>query len=913
MVELGIRSHVRRAALLLAAGLMAALAMTASSAQASEGISSFSTASSDTQAGGHPDLSTSFTLEKPGAPEAAKNVIFNAPEGIFGNPYAVTHCTSSDFVLDQCPSNSQVGIITVRARYEGVDAYVLGTAPIYDIEPGEGQTALFAFVVPILNIPINIPVAVRTGSDYGLRFTVQNITQLTPLSGAELTFWGFPADPSHDSQRFPKGQPGDPAGCKGVANTSCVLPTGSSIPVRPLTDNPTTCAGTPLVTSLTVQTYQDPGNPITVNGTYPATTGCDLEVFNPVLYAKPTVDETDAPSGLDIRLSAPQFLGFAASPSELKRAVVTLPPGFTVNPDAADGQTMCTDAQAHFGSEGLAECPDNSKIGTFEIETKALPGPLTGSIYIGEPKPGDQYRLFEIASGFGINAKLVGSIKPDPATGQITAYFEGLPQAPFDVFKLHLFASDRGLMATPTKCTIYETTAIFYPWNATLAEQESTQNFGLSSGPHGDKCPGEIRPFHPTLSAGTSNPGAGAFSSFTLRLDREDGDQFLGKLNFTMPPGLTANLRGIAYCPEPSIAAAAQTPGGTEQVLPSCPASSQIGTTNVAAGPGSHPFHAVGKMYLAGPFKGAPLSVVAITPALAGPYDYGTVVVRVAVHVDPADAHVVADSDVVPSIIGGIPIRMRSIQVNIDKPNFMINPTNCNPFSIVSEGVGDQGTAGRFSSYFNAVNCGSLPFKPSMAIRLLEGRSKTLRSEDPSLRFDLRTRPGDANIKSLSVTLPKAFEIDQRHLSNICSKAQLDREHCAGRHAIGIATTETPLLDAPLTGPAYAVSGYGQLPHVVFILGGQVTIIPQGRPRTVNGGELLTEVPIVPDVPIGHFRLTLFGGKRGYLVNTRSLCASPAVIAVKFAGQNGSARNQNVAVRTACSKKSARGRRRAHR
>ncbi len=355
---------------LLGAATMLLLASLAGSARASEGIKSFSTTTSTTEAGGHPDLSTAFTLENPGTPEAAKNVIFNAPEGIFGNPFAVTHCTSSDFALDQCPSNSQVGLITVHARYEGNPDYLLGTAPIFDVEPGEGQTALLAFIVPTLNIPINIPVAVRTGSDYGLRFTVQDITQLTPLSEASLTLWGFPAESSHDEQRFPKGQPGDPAGCKGFADTSCVLPTESSIPVHPLTDNPTTCTGKALPTELTVQTYQDPEHPTTVHGEYPATTACDLEVFNPVLYASPTTGEADAPSGLNIKLSAPEFLGFAASPSELKAATVTLPEGFTVNPDAADGQTQCTEAEANFGSEGPAECPDSSKIGTFQIETK---------------------------------------------------------------------------------------------------------------------------------------------------------------------------------------------------------------------------------------------------------------------------------------------------------------------------------------------------------------------------------------------------------------------------------------------------------------------------------------------------------------------------------------------------------------
>jgi hypothetical protein len=343
--------------------------------------------------------------------------------------------------------------------------------------------------------------------------------------------------------------------------------------------------------------------------------------------------------------------------------------------------------------------------------------------------------------------------------------------------------------------------------------------------------------------------------------------------------------------------------GRVEQNDPSCPTSSEIGTSNVAAGPGSHPFHAVGKVYFAGPFNGAPLSLVAITPALAGPYDYGTVVVRVALHINPLDAHVVADSETVPEIIGGIPIRMRSIQINIAKPNFMINPTNCSPFAITSEGIGDQGTVANFSSPFNVVNCGTLPFAPNMTITQLGARKATERSKDPSLAIELNTRAGDANIKSITVTLPKAFEIDQRHLGNICDRSELASDQCAGRQPIGEATTETPLLEKPLKGPVYAVSGFGVLPHLAFILGGQVTLMPEAESSSVQSGRLKTVVPVVPDAPIGHFRFTLFGGKQGYLSNTQSLCSAPTISTVEFSGQNGKTLTQQVKTKTACKAK----------
>jgi hypothetical protein len=276
------------------------------------------------------------------------------------------------------------------------------------------------------------------------------------------------------------------------------------------------------------------------------------------------------------------------------------------------------------------------------------------------------------------------------------------------------------------------------------------------------------------------------------------------------------------------------------------------------------------------------------------------VVVRVAVDVNPTDAHVIAVSDKVPSIIGGIPLRMRSIQVNVDRPNFMINPTNCTPFAVDSQGIGDQGTIARFSSYFQAADCAQLAFKPSMKMTQLGGSGRTARSQDPSMRFDLSTRPGDANIKSLALTLSKAFAIDQRHLGNLCSEAELTRTKCAGRQAIGTASAATPLLDAPLAGPVYAVSGGGGLPRLAFILDGQVSIVPRAKSSSTKSGALKTLVPVIPDAPIGKFRLTLFGGKKGYVVNTRSLCAAPVVSTVEYVGQNGSKLTQRVKAKAAC-------------
>jgi hypothetical protein len=886
-------------------GISCALALVlacivAAPAHATQGIETFNTSSSNTEAGGHPDLTATFSLSAPGQPEAAESVGVNLPSGVFGNPNAITPCIPADFALMRCSIDSQAGIITIRANYEGDPNFLLGTAPVYVVSPRpDKEPARFAFFVPILNVAVNIPIHIRTAGDYGLRMTVEGVPQSVPLASTLFRIWGLPAASDHDYERFLPGSPGAPAGCPGQANALCAsknkaIPRPSGLIVKPLIDNPSICTGKPLVSTLEVRTYQDPGHVTSAQATYPPTTNCEHQSFKPVLNAALTNISADSPSGIDMELKAAQFLGQGAMPSPIRHAVVTLPKGLSVNPDAADGQTACSDDQANFDSEGVDECPETAKIGTFRIDTPALDEPLRGALYIGEPHPGNQYRLFMVASGFAIHAKVVADVHNDPSTGQVTFSVTDLPQVPFETFKVHLFASDRGLLATPTHCTIYKIDSLFSPWNDQLAPQPSEPDMGISRGPTGRPCPGVIRPFQPRLVAGMSNATAGAYSNFHLKLDREDGDQFLDKLGFRMPPGFTGYLKGIGYCPEAAIAQAAQKLGRAELAQPSCPASSQVGTTNVAAGPGYTPFHAVGRMFLAGPIHGDPLSLAAITPALAGPYDYGTVVVRVGLNVDPITAQVTADSDPMPQIIGGIPIRMRSIQVNIDRDRFTINPTNCSNFRVDSEGIGDQGTSAAFSSPFHAVNCAALGFKPRMSIRLLGGKRHSKRSSNPSLRFDLRTRHGDANLKSIAVTLPKAFAIDQSHLGNICSKAQLASEKCAGRTPIGRVKTETPLLDKPLEGPAYAVSGFGKLPHVVFILAGQVTITPEAESSSVHGGHLRTVVPVIPDAPVGHFRLTVFGGKHGYIVNTRDLCIGKAVTNVAYVGQNGKHRTQNV-------------------
>ena len=510
----------------------------------------------------------------------------------------------------------------------------------------------------------------------------------------------------------------------------------------------------------------------------------------------------------------------------------------------------------------------------MEVKTPALENALIGSLYIGEPLPGNQYRAFMIFDGEGIHAKLAADFVPDPVTGRVTMSVQDIPQVPFEEFDLHLFASDRGLVATPTHCGIYSGTADMIPWNQTQAPQHVlAQRLGQERPQRPARARGPCGHSSRASWQAPRAPSRVTSRSFILRLDRDDGDQFLGDLNFRMPPGFTGDLRGISYCPEAAILAAAQNSGRAEQATPSCPASSQIGTTNVAAGPGEHPFHAVGKMYLSGPFKGAPLSLVAVTPALAGPYDYGVVVVRVALHIDPLTAQVSAASDTVPSIIGGVPIRMRSIQVNIDKEHFTINPTNCSPFTVDSQGIGDQGTVTDFSSYFQVVNCDRLPFKPKMTVRQLGGRKSTrsaaepgapVRPDHPPRRREHQVALGDA-LERLRDRPEAPGQPLHRERTRGDRSAPGASRSARRRRRRRCSTSRSRARSTRSRAPA-ACRGWPSSSTA------RSTCSRRADAKTVKGGRLQTTVPVVPDAPIGHFHLIVFGGKHGYLANTRDLC-----------------------------------------
>jgi hypothetical protein len=917
--KLGVRT------VFVAVAAFAAICATAGPAAAKSTVFSFTNTPSTAQAGAHPTVVTTFELGNrnnqtpvPCECNDPKSVMIHTPAGVVANPHVASECTAAELATFSCSADAQVGLAEFKL-------FGWHLVPIYRTVPQAGQASLFVFVIPLtVAIPQYISVNARTGGDYGLDFKVLGFSQTSPVEFFANVFWGVPGEAANDILRFAPGERAISCSSNPLMSVvervlpeDCVAegaelsvfekePVSSSLPVAPFTQNPTTCVG-PLKSTIDVLAYD--GEETHGEAPWPATTGCDKLSFAPSLAAAPTTTETDSASGLAVDLTVPQFEDpETPSPSELRATRVTLPPGFSINPNAADGKSACSDAQANFTNEEAATCPEHSKVGTTVLESSALPGPIDGYIYLGEPEPGDRYRVFLTASGYGTNVKIAGSVRPDPQSGQITAAFEDLPQAPFQRFDLHFFGSERGLLATPTQCGTYPVSASFEPWARQLSDQTSTQFFKLDSGPAGGPCPGGARPFGPAFAAGAEDGTAGQHSAFAVQLTRQDGDQGLAGLTVKTPPGFSASLAGVPYCPDSAIAQIASRTGLAEQSSPACPQASRIGTVTAGAGAGTHPLYVGGSAYLAGPYEGAPLSMVVVVPAISGPYDLGNVAVRVALQVDPESARITAISDPLPQILEGIPLRTRFVRVDLDRPGFALNPTNCDPFAVAGTIAGAEGATSEQSAPFQVANCADLPHAPKLSLRLSGGLA---RRGHPAIHARFAARAGEANTKLVSVALPKGEQLDNAHLESVCSRVQFAAQSCPALSRIGTAKAITPLLEAPLRGPVYlrtAPENKSGLPDVVADLHGQIHVILDGKIKTVHS-RLRTTFGSVPDVPVASFSLDLAGGKKGLLQNESSLCAKRRSAAVRMVGQNGKRSHFALRLRMRCAKAHRRARR----
>jgi hypothetical protein len=937
---------------LLLAGLLA-LALLPATADAA--ILSFQANTSSTSAGSHPDFRVAFTLtshETQIDPCDCKGDVREAdahlPTGLIGNPHATPQCSLADFSADHCPVDSQIGVARAEVAHLGSgeagksDQFL---APVFNLVPPPTEPGLLGFKSPLFDSSVFEVVRARTESDYGLDVGVVSIEHFFPLVGFEQITWGVPSSSAHDDLRFafaqePRlivdifGGPNQPMLCdaelqpstdpsriaEGCGNGVFVggpvgdpqqlypggpyggRPIPSNSPETPFLQNPTTCGFSSLQTGFDAYFYD--GEHDFTSSLWPAMTSCDLLSFNPSQSIAPTTEAADSPSGAEFRLTVPQFESpNVPSPSELRAAHVTLPPGFALAPNVMNGKTTCSDAEARFGTAEEAHCPENAKLGTISVDTPVLPGPLNGGAYLGEPMPGNRYRMFLVFDGFAVHVKLPGTITPDPDTGQIQIDFQNLPQAPFETFNLHIFGSERGPLATPVRCGTYPVQSVFSPWDASLPDVTSRQFFTVDEGPGGTPCPNGPRPFHPGFQAASVSNTAAAHTSFSLNLTRRDGDQNLTALTVKTPPGFAATLKGIPYCPQAALNQLSDPlySGLAELSAPVC-STSQLGTVTAGVGAGSHPLYLPGRVYLAGPYKGAPLSLEVVIPAVAGPYDLGNVAVRAAIHVDPSTARVTTVSDPLPQIVGGIPIRTRQILVNLDRPGFALNPTNCDPLSVSATLSGDEGALAGASSRFQVANCARLPFAPKLSLRLTGG---VRRRGHPAIHAILRTQPGEANSRAISVTLPSNELLDNAHIHTVCTKVNFASHACPAGSLLGHATITTPLLDLPLTGNAYLRSSGSGLPDLALDLGGQFHIEALAHIDAVNGG-LRTTFQTVPDVPLGTVALDLLGGAKGLIQNSESLCGADRKAAVIMRAQSGRSISGKVPLRAACGKQARR-------
>jgi hypothetical protein len=917
------------AAALLAA-ILAWSALDARPASGYLGITKFVMEPNDTQAGGHPDImieghwnNRAFLNQEiqPDAPagcncQDVKDILIHFPTGFIGNPHNIPKCTTAEFALNDCSPDTQVGVVflafgeqtegPVKEMEEKLGEPFGFVSPIYNLQPHPGKAGAIGSVAPLIELPIETQLSARTGSDYGLDAQTLGIFHWLPIPRLSMYIWGNPADPSHDKARFPLPHgPGQNA-CGGTPNNQvedpssfffgCHPVTPSAAANKPYLEAPTTC-GVPLTSTLELVYYDH--NRVQADAPWPPTTGCDQLKFSPSMTAEPTTTQADTASGLDLNLHVPQTQNpTVPSPSQLRETKVTLPAGFSLTSGGSDGKVACPDASLNFTTEEAAECPEFSKIGTVTIDSSALPGPIHGGIYIGEPLPGQRFRIFMTASGFSTNVKLKGNVKLDPETGQIVTTFSDLPQSPFEDFDMHFFGAERGIFATPTRCGTYKVETEFTPWAAALPKQTSIATFELDSGPNGSPCPDGPRPFSPAFKAGTPDNTAGVSTPLHVQVKRPDGDQTLTGLDVSLPKGLIQSIRGVTECPQVALDTLALTShtGLLEAETPACPSSSQIGTIVVGSGVGTRGLYNPGKVFLAGPYRGAALSIVTVIPAVGGPYDLGNVTVRTAAFVDPVTAQVRAISDPLPQILEGVPLRVRSVLLSFERNGFNLTPTNCDPKSIDATISGDEGASSVLSAYYQVANCRSLPFDPRLGMRLTGG---VRRLGHPAIHATLKTQPGEANLSSVSVTLPKGELLDNSHIGTVCTNENFAKRTCPDGSLIGTATAATPLLDQPLSGPVYLRSSRHRLPDLVFDLRGQVGLVVAGRVDSVSG-RLRTTFEDLPDAPLAGFRLSLLGGKKGLLSNSESLCGVVKRATVVTTGQNGARRRTRPKLQVRC-------------
>ncbi len=867
-----------------------------------------------TRAGAHPvALTADFNFQPEGSGPFTegdlRNLSLELPPGLIENPTAVPECSQADFHTprhspweeslsgESCKDNTQIGIATLRSSFAGGTTRTFG---IFNLSPPPGvpsELGLNPYGDPIIFIP-----SIRQADgEYGITLATKNVAQLVDVSGLKLTIWGTPWSILHNEQRGNCLNEAEPT--FGWAKCSVGRPSKSeSAPIAYLT-MPTSCEEPIDFTAIAESWQQEPAPAPRRSGDQPLK-GCQELEFEPRALAQFSDPRASSPSGFRFDIEV-DTLGVTKperkAPSPVRKAVVALPEGVTINPSVGSGLGVCSPAQFQAETPSSlpgAGCPNESKIGDFRVTSPIIAGAIDGSIFLAAPyqnPSGGLIGVYLVAKSLdrGFLVKVAGELRADPGTGRLTAVFDKLPQLPYSDLSIHFREGQRSPLATPAACGSFSTEADLTAWRDASLAKHSSLPLSITAGVGGGPCPSGLAPFAPQAKGGTLNSNAGSYTPFYLHLTRQDTEQEIVSYSAQLPPGLLGKIAGVPYCSDAAIEAARANSGVAERDHPSCPAASLIGHTTSGYGLGSVLAYAPGNLYLAGPYRGSSFSVVAIDSALVGPFDLGVVIVRSAIRIDPQTAQASIDAtgtDPIPHIIKGIPIHLRDVRAYLDRPGFTLNPTSCDRFILASalNGAGqryaDQSddTLAVATAPFQAFNCSSLEFKPRISMRL-EGGTK--RGKYPSLRVVVRPRPGDANIASSQVTLPDSLFLDQGHIKTICTRVQFAAKNCPAASIYGHVRAFTPLLGAPMEGPAYLRSSNNTLPDLVFALRGQgIEVDVAGRIDAIKGG-LRGTFPTIPDAPVTKFVLKLKSGRRGVLVNAENLCAATQLANAKFLGQ----------------------------
>jgi len=825
-----------------------------------------------TEAAGHPLWGiTKFTLkhagnEVEGSP--LKRIRVEIPKGLAANPEALAICSEAAFESETCPVGSKAGTTELNAVAEplGLAKVPLEglTGEVYNLGQRAGNAStglplLFGISVApagALITPVHLLLKghVAWASDYHEYFEIDNVPTTSTVKVGPLEVAA--ALKIESSQLNFEGTKG-----------------GNFLTL------PSECSST-TTSFLEVESYSheishaETHTPVGVDG-------CEKVPFKPTTEIKPEPSQYDSPDGATTDVKVPQFAS-STNTADIKDADVTLPEGLTLNPSAAQGLQACTQSQLGEHTENPVACPAASRIGAVTIETDLPAGTLTGNAYLGKADntgaiTGPPYLIFlDAESVYGVSVRLEGQAVPNPTTGRLEVSFQGNPQLPFSDLILTLNGGPRAPLANGLSCGAATTASTFTPWTGLAAFTASTPF--VTTG-----CPPAV-PFSVAQATPESSDKAGAFTSFNFNLNRPDGNQSLSRVQTTLPAGLVGLIPTIKLCNEPQAAAG------------SCAAASQIGTATASAGVGSEPFTFSGPVDLTGPTEGEPYGLSIPIEAAAGPFDLGRVTTRVAIGVDEYTGRVIATANL-PRIVGGVPLHLRGLNVAVNKPSFLFNPTDCGPLSTNSLLSAIQGATSSPATPFAVTACTGLPFKPAFAASSPTAPS---RANGASLTVSYTQPEHQANIKSVVASLPAELPSRLTTLHNACPEATWaggnNYKSCPAGSKVGAVTVTTPVLPEKLTGPAYLVShGGAAFPNLDLVLEGDhgVKVVIEGT-TNIKNGITTSSFPSIPDVPVSGFELSLPTGPNSALGSFGSLCAKPLYMPTTITAQSGTVTKQNL-------------------